>query len=256
MTGENYKLIHGDCLEEMKNISDNSIDLCLTDLPYGQIDCVWDTKINLAAVWDELNRICKKNAAMLFFSTQRFAVELMNSNPKNFRYDLIWQKNNLCGHLNANKMPLRNHEIILVFYNKLPTYNPQKWHYVSRKHNKRRSNASNVYGKQHGEGVIWDGSDGMRFPTSVLRFNAESERFNTKTAGTMHPTQKPVELLRYLIKTYTQENETVLDFTAGSFSTGVACILENRKFIGIEKDKGWFDIGVKRMREAEKLTIK
>jgi len=234
MFGENEILLN-DCLLSLPDYPANLVDLVIADLPFGQTNCVWDKTINLKSFWQALNHVCKERAAMIFFATQKFAVELINSNPKNFRYDLIWRKNNLCGHLNAAKMPLRNHETILLFYRALPIYNPQKWQSTVKKL-LRSPSPSLVYGKQKNESVMWKSADGLRLPLSVLQFNAESERFNTKTKGTQHSTQKPVDLFEYLIKTYSNENDLILDPTSGSGTTAIAAINTNRRFICIEKD--------------------
>jgi site-specific DNA-methyltransferase (adenine-specific) len=193
-------------------------------------------------MWTQLKRIIKPNGAIVLFGAEPFSSLLRCSNIKDFKYDWVWEKSKATGFLNSKRQPLRAHEIISVFYSKPPTYTPQMTEGVAYNKGVRKEQTQNdVYGSFDQVEVK---SDGLRFPRSVQYFKtAESE-------GGFHKTQKPVALLEYLIKTYTQEGETVLDFTAGSFSTGVACVNTNRKFLGIEMDEGYFDIGVNRMQES------
>lgn len=236
---ENYTLLLGDCLERMKEIPDGSVDLILTDPPYGTTACKWDSVIPFEAMWAELKRIIKPNGAIVLFGAEPFSSLLRCSNIKDFKYDWIWEKSKATGFLNSKKQPLRAHEIISVFYSKPPTYNPQMVEGVAYNKGVRKEQTDNdVYGSFEQVEVK---SDGFRFPRSVQYFKtAESE-------GGFHKTQKPVALLEYLIKTYTNEKETVLDFTIGSGSTGVACLNTNRKFIGIEMDECYFNIAVERI---------
>ena len=238
-------LMQGDCLELMKNIPDQSVDMILTDPPYGATACKWDSVIPFEPMWAELKRIIKPNGAIVLFGAEPFSSLLRCSNIKDFKYDWVWEKSKATGFLNSKRQPLRAHEIISVFYSKPPTYTPQMTEGVAYNKGVRKEQTQNdVYGSFDQVEVK---SDGLRFPRSVQYFKtAESE-------GSFHKTQKPVALLEYLIKTYTQEGETVLDFTFGSCSTGVACLNTNRKFLGIEMNEGYFDIGVKRMQES---TIK
>ncbi|WP_294429909.1 site-specific DNA-methyltransferase [uncultured Treponema sp.] len=261
-------LIHGDCLELMKNIPDKSVDMVLCDLPYGMVDCEWDTELPMDCLWKLYHRVCKDNAAILLFAIQPFATDLINSNRKEFRYDIIWEKTMKCGFFNANKMPLRSHEEILVFYKRLPTYNPQKRklseEYIKtymvnigqiRKNSKSKTFGGSVY--QGTKCEKWEYVEkGERFPTSIIKFsNWNGALFGNTTKTTKHPTQKPVPLLEYLIKTYTNEGETVLDNTMGSGSTGVACVNTGRNFIGIEKDNYYFCVAKERIEQAEKGKI-
>lgn len=242
VSNENYTLLLGDCLKRMKEIPDGSVDLILTDPPYGTTACKWDSVIPFEPMWAELKRIIKPNGAIVLFGSEPFSSMLRCSNLKMFKYDWIWEKSKATGFLNSKKQPLRSHEIISVFYRKQPQYNPQM--FKGEAYNKgirKQQTQDDVYGSFEQVEVK---SEGMRFPRSVQYFKtAECE-------GGFHKTQKPVALLEYLIKTYTQEGETVLDFTMGSGSTGVAAKNLNRSFIGIEMDEGYFDIGVKRIREV------
>ena len=228
------ELIHGDCLIELPKIFDKKIDLILTDPPYGTTQCKWDSIISLDKIWKELKKIKKIDTPTIFTSAQPFTTTLINSNLKEFRYDLVWCKNQGTNFYNANRMPLRSHEDILVFYEKLPIYNPQKTE--GKPYQQKRGTPSEVY---RGKDLHITKSNGERFPLSWKIFKKDKEK--------LHPTQKPVALLEYLIKTYTNENDTVLDFTMGSGSTGVACKNLNRNFIGIEKDDKYFDIAKQRI---------
>lgn len=240
---EEFTLWQGDCLELMKNIPVGSVDLVLTDPPYGTTSCKWDSVIPFGPMWEQLNRIIKPNGAIVLFSTQPFTTALISSNMKDFRYSLIWDKIRAAGFLNANRMPLKQHEDINIFYKAQPTYNPQK--YIDKPYDKTKYNGNkldkNVLGAYTSQSSK---NEGERFPKSILTFSQ-----NWRRQDQIHPTQKPVELLEYLIKTYTQENELVLDFTMGSGSTGVACLRTGRKFIGIEKDEKYFSIAEKRITE-------
>ena len=240
---DNYKLLHGDCLERMKEIPDGSVDFILTDPPYGITDCKWDSVIPFDLMWSELKRIIKPNGAVVLFGNEPFSSALRMSNIKQYKYDWVWEKSKATGFLNSKKQPLRSHEIISVFYDKQPNYSPQMQ--LSEPYNKgvrKQQTEDDVYGSFNQVEVKND--TGLRYPRSVQYFKtAEHE-------GGFHKSQKPVALLEYLIKTYTNENETVLDFTFGSCSTGVACLNTNRKFIGIELDDNYFTIGVKRMDEV------
>ena len=247
------QLLHGDCLELLKNIPDKSIDMILTDPPYGITACKWDSVIPFAPMWEQLNRIIKDNGAILLFSAQPFTTDLICSNRKNFRYEIIWQKTQAQGFLNANKMPLRAHENILVFYKKLPTYNPIKTS-VNRKDIGRVRQLNAMRSQQYGTmNKTISVETGLRYPTDVIKFsNWNGTLFGKNVSHIKHPTAKPVALLEYLIKTYTLENETVLDFTMGSGSTGVACVNTNRDFIGIEIDNKYFSIAKDRIEAAQK----
>lgn len=235
------KLLSGDCLELMKDIPDKSIDMVLCDLPFGITRRnKWDKIIPFQPLWSAYDRIVKTNGAIVLFSQMPFGAELICSNLKDFRYEWIYQKPNAVGFLNANRMPLRSHENILVFYKKLPTYNPQKNKgkpYKAKSGNMTTTN----YGKFDGN-YLTENNDGLRYPTDIIKFNKECG---------LHPTQKPVALLEYLINTYTNEGETVLDNCMGSGSTGVACLNTNRKFIGMEIDETYFQIAKERIEGRE-----
>lgn len=243
---DSIKLYLGDCLEKMKNIDDHSVDMILCDPPYGTTRNKWDSVIPLDKMWDEYKRIIKDNGAIVLFSSEPFTSELILSNLKMFRYDLIWAKTQGSDFLNANRKPLKAHENILVFYKHLPTYNKQYWYSTPYKcANKKRTHSSN-YGTYSTKIGSEGSEDGKRYPLSVLKFNSEKG---------LHPTQKPVALLEWLIKTYTNENDTVLDNCMGSGSTGVACVNTNRKFIGIELDDKYFDIALNRIQDTQNKLI-
>ena len=232
------ELWHGDCLELMKNIPDGSVDLVLTDLPYGTTACKWDSVIPFEPMWEQLNRIIKPNGAICLFGSEPFSSALRMSNIKNYKYDWIWEKEQGTNQFLCKKQPLRKTENISVFYEKQARYTPQ----MSRApgYVVDRVIGCELFGKPR---KIKTNNEGCRYPVNILRYNRElTKRY--------HSTQKPVKLLEYLIKTYTLEGETVLDFTMGSGSTGVACVNTNRNFIGIELDEGYFNIAKKRIEEA------
>lgn len=241
-----FDLRHGDCLEVMAGLPDASVDMILCDLPYGTTACKWDTVIPFEPLWAQYRRIAKRNAAIVLTAAMPFTAALVMSNPSEFRYEWIWEKSKATSFLRAAKMPLRAHESVVVFgAEQYPRYFAQK--VAGKPYNKgvRRSESIESHGYVHGVPII--NSHGMRWPRSVQYFvTAERE-------GRLHPTQKPVALMEYLIRTYTQEGETVLDNCAGSFTTGVACLNTGRRFIGIERDDGYFRIGSERMakRQAE-----
>jgi len=242
---ENYQLMFGDCLERMKEIPDGSVDLILTDPPYGTTACKWDSVIPFEPMWVELKRIIKPKAPVVLFGSQPFSSSLILSNISEFKYEQIWDKNKGTQPQLANIQPMKSHENIMVFGKGRINYYPQKTlgnPYV-RDNKQRHSDHSLSKGLK----PIKQVNTGFRFPKTILLYPRD---FSAQTR--LHPTQKPVALLEYLIKTYTQENETVLDFTAGSFSTGVASLNTNRKFIGVEMEEKYFEIGVNRMSDAEK----
>ena len=234
----------GDCLDILPTLSDNSVDMVMVDLPYGTTACKWDSIISLDFLWEQYNRICKDDAAMVFTAAQPFTTTLASSNIDNFRYEWIWEKPQGTNPMNAKVMPLKSHENILVFYRSKPTYNPQMWY--STPYSGFSSDVSKigeVYGSQKSKHR--DNPEGSRYPKTILKYKQEKG---------LHPTQKPVGLMEYLIKTYTNEGDTVLDNTMGSGTTGVACMNCNRNFIGIESDKKYFDIAKERI-EVGKLPI-
>ena len=237
------KLLQGDCLELMKDIPDKSIDLILCDLPYGTTQCKWDSVIPFEKLWAQYNRIIKDNGAILLFSQMPFGANLIMSNPKMFRYEWVWEKEQGTGWLNAKKMPLKKHENILVFYKHLPTYNPQGLVELD-KPLVIDSKTHEYNGYNDNSQKTWERKN-TNYPTDMLRYGRD------KIKGSLHPTQKPVALLEYLIKTYTNEGDTVLDNCMGSGSTGVACKNTNRDFIGMELDKNYYEIACNRLRCKE-----
>lgn len=239
------ELFHDDCLVAMNWLQDESIDLALTDPPYGTTACKWDSIIPLDPMWVELNRIAKERAAIILMASQPFTTKLISSNMTMFRYCWVWRKNLKTGHLNARRQPMGGHEDVVVFYKKPPTYNPQKRKRISEvKSGNKKHSKTTVYGKQS-ENYLDQQSD-MINPDTVLH----GILCVHNSTGKLHPTQKPVALMEYLIQTYTNEGDTVLDFTMGSGTTGVACKNLNRSFIGIELDKKYFEIAQKRIANA------
>jgi DNA modification methylase len=240
-----YELMLGDCLEKMKDIPDESLDMILCDLPYGTTACKWDAVIPFEPLWEQYKRIVKVDGAVILFAAQPFTSALVMSNHSMFKYDWVWKKPKGTGHLNAKKQPMRDKEDILVFYRKQPTYNPQFTAGVPYKNKAGKDHsASTSMTDNYGSYTNFrNDNEGKRYPKQVLEFGVVER-------GTVHPTQKPVALMEYLIKTYTNEGETVLDNTMGSGTTGVACANTGRKFIGIEKDEGYFKIAEQRIKEA------
>lgn len=246
-------LIKGDCLLEMQNIPDKSVGMVLCDLPYEVLHknnphAQWDRKNPFDKLWEQYNRVIKDNGAIVLFAQGMFTAELMMSNPKMWRYNLVWDKCRVTGFLNANRMPMRCHEDICVFYKSLPTYNPQ---YTDGEPNHSRGNGAHketnrCYGKfkadYKGQSTV---PEGKKLPRSIITIKKEHE------STVFHPTQKSVALLEYLIKTYSNEGETILDNTMGSGSTGVACVNTKRNFVGIELNEEYFAIAEKRIKEAQ-----
>ncbi|WP_417623060.1 DNA-methyltransferase [Parasphingorhabdus sp.] len=236
-------LINGDCLEELGKLDDNSVDLILVDPPYGTTMCKWDSVLDLSKMWQQVSRVAKERSAIVFTAAQPFTSILICSNIKLFKYDLVWDKPNGTGFFNAKKMPLRNHESILVFYDKLPTYNPQK----TEGHPRRTAKISSVNSECYGKGFKKTNYDSTsRYPRSIQKFSSDKRKSN------LHPTQKPLALMEWLVKTYSNKGDVVLDFTMGSGTTGVAAKKLGRKFIGIELDKNYFDIAKERISKTEK----
>lgn len=241
-------LYNGDCLEIMKSIPDGSVDCIITDPPFQVTQCKWDKIIPFELMWEQLERAIKPNGAIVLFGSEPFSSHLRLSNFKNYKYDFYWNKTKPVGFANAKKMPLKDIETISVFYRKPPTYNPQD----IVKCNRVISNSTKVK-KQNNITALNGGAfktesfkqEYTNYPRQILKFSVEQG---------LHPTQKPVALLEYLIKTYTQEGETVLDFTMGSGSTMIACLNTNRKGIGIELDNHYFDVATKRINE-HKATL-
>lgn len=252
------KMIQGDCLVAMKDIPDKSIDMILCDLPYevlnkGNKNASWDRLIPFDKLWEQYNRIIKDNGAIVLFAQGMFTAQLMMSNPKMWRYNLVWDKVLTSGFLNAKRMPLRSHEDICVFYKQIPTYNPQMTtgqplHGKGTSYmNKDATN--NCYGDIK---VTEDDRKGSteKYPTSIVRFQ------KPHPSCAVHPTQKSTELCEWLVKTYTNEGETLLDNCMGSGSTGVACVNTNRNFIGIELNEEYFEIAEKRINDAKEAREK
>ena len=232
-------LILGDCLEKMSEIADGTVDMILADPPYGTTACKWDSVIPLEPMWAQLKRVIKPNGAIVMTSQTPFDKVLGASNLPMLKYEIIWEKTAATGHLNAKKMPMKAHENILIFYKKPATYNPQKTtgHKPVNSYTKRNGDGE-CYGKTI---EVSGGGATDRYPRSVQVFSSD------KQTCRLHPTQKPVSLMEYLIKTYTNEGEAVLDFTMGSGTTGVACVNLGRKFIGIELDEGYFNVASERI---------
>ena len=251
------KIYNEDCLVGMQEIPDKSIDAIICDLPYGvlnksNINAKWDSVISFIPLWKQYERVIKDNGAIILFGQGMFSAELMLSNKKLWRYNLIWDKVGKTGFLNANRMPMRQHEDILVFYKKLCTYNPQmeKCEPHKRNHGKGKNEApaNSCYGKFVSTPTIISDE---KFPTSIISISKPH-----KNTDYYHPTQKPVALLEYLIKTYTNEGEIVLDNCMGSGTTAIACLNTNRNYIGFELDKYYFNIAKNRIAEHIKdLTI-
>lgn len=279
-------LYNGDCLEVMNQIDDKSIDLICTDLPYGQTARnKWDTVIPFCdyvkikgntyyendvfkisgllnknmeytkkwfdenkktGLWTHYKRIIKDNGAIVLFANGMFTADLMKSNEKMWRYNLVWQKTQPTGHLNAKRMPLRSHEDICVFYKKLPTYNPQKTTGHKRKVSTAKNKMNCKKTLNYGEYNLTSYDSTERYPTSVWTFSKDIQK------SAIHPTQKPVALIEKIIKTYSNENEIVLDSCAGSMTTAIACINTRRQYICIEKDKDIFESGKERVQKAKK----
>ena len=251
------QIYNADCLEKMKDIPDGSVDAIITDLPYEVLHknnphAQWDRLIPFEPLWEQYERIIKDNGAIVLFAQGMFTAQLMMSNPKLWRYNLIWDKCRVTGFLNANRMPMRCHEDICVFYKSLPTYNPQMEDLNGREPNHPQGHGKHVeknscYGKVGRTNPTYEDK---KHPRSIIRIKAVH-----CNEGQSHPTQKPVELLRYLIRTYTNEGETVLDSCCGSGTTAIAAIREKRNFICIEKDPHYYEVAKRRI-ETEQQQLK
>tara|TARA_R100000458_G_C8194413_1_gene187013 strand:- start:65 stop:802 length:738 start_codon:yes stop_codon:yes gene_type:complete len=239
------KLYNGDCLELMKLIADKSIDAIITDPPYGTTACKWDSVIPFEPMWKQLNRIIKNNGAIVLFGSEPFSSALRMSNIKNYKYDLIWEKSKCGSPFTAKYKPLTKHENISIFCESKTTYNPQMTEGKPYKRISKKGKNNMCFGAK--DNFKYGSLDGKRYPNSVLKFSQKWRRQDQ-----IHPTQKPIKLMEYLIKTYTNENDTVLDFTMGSGTTGVSCYNTNRDFIGIEQDKNYFQIAEQRIKEKTK----
>jgi DNA modification methylase len=234
--------MQGDCLERMKEIPSGLVDMVLTDPPYGTTACKWDSIIPLEPMWEQLKRIIKPNGAIVITASQPFTTTLISSNMKMFKYCWVYHKSRATGHLNANRMPMNDVEDVVVFYKRPPTYNPQKTKGKPYSVDCKTS-GTEIYGKQKPVKFV---NKGERHPTRIIKIKTGSNLH----CKPVHPTQKPVALMEYLIKTYTNEGETVLDFTMGSGTTGMASKNLNRNFIGIELDQTYFSIAKDRIEKA------
>lgn len=258
MCQDDFMLIYGDCLEVMATLHDNSVDMALVDLPYAVLNksnqhAAWDKELPIDSLWEQWRRIVKPNGAIVLFGQGLFSAKLMLSQPKMYRYSLVWDKVLKNGFLNAKRMPLRQHEDILVFYEQMPVYNPQMVKCEPHQRNHPRGSQAQVkapinrcYGTFHNlPDVITD----EKYPSSIISIAKEH-----KNGEYYHPTQKPVALLEYLIRTYTNDGDCVLDNTMGSGSTMVACVNTKRRGIGIELSQEYYDIAVKRVNQAKLST--
>ena len=233
-------IYHGDCIEGMKILPDNSVDMVLTDPPYGTTQNKWDSVVDMNLFWKEIKRVIKENSAILLFSQMPFTATVVMSNPKMFRYEWIVEKNNPTGFLNARRMPLKAHENVLVFYNKLPAYHPQMTH--GKPYTRDQSSHSSNY--NYFEHEAKKNYSGERFPRDVLKV-----QWRHSFSRTYHPTQKPVSLCEYFIKTYSNKGDIILDPFTGSGTTAVAAVNTGRKYIGFEQDDKYFDTAQNRLEK-------
>lgn len=237
------KIILGDCLELMKEIPNNSIDFILADLPFGTTKALWDKQLDLEKLWIQYKRIIKNNGAIVLFAQIPFNIILAVYNIEWLRYEWIWEKTQATGHLNSKKMPMKAHENLLVFYKELPIYNPQKTDghilKIATSYHKRNCKTGELYGKCDN---FKDYASTERFPRSIIKFKSDKQKEN------LFSTQKPIALCEYIIKTYTNENDIVLDNVAGSFTTAIACINTNRRYICMEIEEKIFNIGYDRIK--------
>ena len=239
-------LIHAECLEAMKHLPTGSVDMVLCDLPYGTTQNKWDAVIPFDELWAEYKRVTKPDAAIVLTASQPFTSALVMSNPSTFKYAWVWDKvNRPTGHLNAKKQPMRQTEDVLVFYRQQPTYRPQM--VQGEPYRATGGGATANYGKFNKHTTVCE--DGLRYPRNLLSIPADERG----THGRVHPTQKPVALMEYLIRTYTEHGQVVLDNTMGSGTTGVACINTGRRFIGIEREANYFEIACERVADADEL---
>src|SRR5690625_5033496 len=237
-------IIQGETIEEMKRIADGSIDMILADLPYGTTACKWDTVIPFEPLWEQYERIIKPNGSIVLTASQPFTSALVMSNPKIFRYQWVWEKDNHTNFLNIKKQPGKRHEDIVVFYKRQPTYNPQMWKGAE---NNSQGTKSKVSHREYLGGEFEPSErirGGWKYPISIIKFNGEGR------GKAVHPTQKPVALFEYLIKTYTNKGEVVLDNVIGSGTTAVAAINTGRQFIGIEREEEYVNIARERVKQA------
>ena len=248
------EVLLGDCLELMKDIPNGSIDAIITDPPYGTTACKWDSVIDFELMWEQLNRIIKPNGAIVLFGSEPFSSALRMSNIKNYKYDWVWEKSRGTNFLQAEYQPLKKHENILIFYNSKPNFNKQyliKKNPDSMRRSKRSINDSvrSGDGQYKLSGKSKENNNTYKNPESVIYFKNVTGNNQFSKDKVLHPTQKPLDLMEYLIKTYTNENETVLDFTAGSGTTAIACLNTKRQFIVMEKEQKYYDIILKRIED-------
>jgi site-specific DNA-methyltransferase (adenine-specific) len=238
------EIYNEDCLTGMDKVEDKSVDMILCDLPYGTTKCKWDIILPFDKLWKQYNRVIKDNGAIVLFAKQPFASDLVNSNREMFRYELIWEKTRAGNSMQVKKQPSAIHENIEVFYKKQPTYNDLKFKVDEKYIDKRKSIRDSFYKSEHYSGVMKrKADDGWRHPQSILPFNSVWHK-------DMHPTEKPVELLEWLIKSYTNENDIILDNCIGSGTTAEACINTNRNYIGFEKNKEYYEMCIERIKKC------
>lgn len=240
------ELMHGDCLEEMKKIPDGSVDMILCDLPYGTTACKWDSIIPLDALWQQYRRVAKSSAAIVLTASQPFTTALIGSNLNDFRYCWIWEKTISSNFMHAKRRPGNKHEEVAVFYQNQPIYNPQMG--CGEPYSDKPRNRTIGLGRDASHTKLAVVNSGVRYPGSVIKFSNGNN-------GNVHPTQKPVALMEYLVRTYTNEGDVVMDNCMGSGTTGVACANTGRKFIGIERDDKYFDIAKDRIERAMENLI-
>ena len=238
-------LLHGDCLELLESMPDNSVDLICADMPYGTTQCKWDSVIDLQRLWPQLKRVAKEKAAIVLFGQTPFDKVLGASNLSMLKYEWIWEKTAATGHLNAKKMPLKAHENVMVFYKKLPLYVPQMTtgHKPVNSYTKKHNSDGDCYGNTK---TSSGGGSTTRYPRSVLKFASDKQKLS------LHPTQKPLALLEYIVKTYSNEGDHVLDFCMGSGTAGVAAAKLNRAFTGMELNEKYFNTAVERINQSTK----
>ncbi len=234
------RLMHGDCLDRMKEIDSGSVDMVLADPPYGTTACKWDSIIPLEPMWEQLKRVVKKNGAIVMTASQPFTSVLIMSNIKEFKYNWVWEKNKSTGYLNAKKQPMNSYEVVSVFYSKQCLYNPIMGEGKAYSNHHKKGDNGECYGEVR-ESIVENRTS--RYPKRNIQFKVDIK-------AEFHPTQKPVALMEYMVKTYTNPGDTVLDFTMGSGTTGVACVCTGRNFIGIELDDNYFNIAKGRIGEG------